>query len=86
MNIDRAGQLTRNVAFQQKNNWREAPCKEMTYEHIEDMWFRWSRDSKSMSDTKKCRWLGWMQATIVAATYPYTDLEVMKNINKDCAG
>jgi hypothetical protein len=81
MDYDRAAQLTRNVAFMQRENWRHAPCPEMTFEHIESMFSRWSDE---MSATKKCRWLGWMQATVVLMTYPFTSLETMKNINKDC--
>lgn len=82
MNIDKAAELTLNVARLQKNNWKEPPCPELSFDHMENMMSRWSDD---MSDTKKCRWLGWMQATLVAMTYPYTDLEVMKMINKECA-
>ena len=82
MNIDKAARLTMNVAILQKNNWRDHSCKEMSFNHVEEMWKRWS---DKMSDTKKCRWLGWMQATVVAMTYPYTSLETMKQINKDYA-
>ncbi len=82
MNIDRAAKLTRNVAYLQRNNWRDTPCPEMTFAHIDSMWRRWS---DNMSETKKCRWLGWMQATVVAMTYPFTNLETMKQINRDCA-
>ena len=82
MDIDEAARLTYNVATLQRMNWREPPCPEMSYDHIASMWVRWSDD---MSDTKKCRWLGWMQATIVAMTFPFTSLETMKNINRQCA-
>lgn len=81
MNYDKAAILTRNVASLQQKNWRDAPCPEMTFGHIEGMMDRWSDE---MSATKKCRWLGWMQATVVAMTYPYTSLDTMKQINKDC--
>lgn len=82
MDVDRAARLTRNVALLQKKNWRTPTCPEMSFEHIEGMMSRWSGD---MSPGKKNRWLGWMQATVVAMTYPYTSLETMKRINKDCS-
>jgi hypothetical protein len=82
MNYDDAARMTHNVAYLQRNNWRKAPCPEMTFDHLVSMMDRWSDD---MSDTKKCRWLGWMQATVVAMTYPYTSLETMKAINATCA-
>ena len=82
MDINKAALLTWNVAYLQMNNWREPPCHEMSFAHIESMWLRWPTLT---SDTKKCRWLGWMQATIVAMTFPHVGLEVMKNINKECS-
>lgn len=82
MNVDKAAQLTFNVARLQKKNWRDPPCRELSFDHIQSMIIRWSDD---MSETKKCRWLGWMQATVVAMTHPYTSLETMKNINLNCA-
>ena len=81
MDYDKAARQTRNVAYIQRKNWRDPPCPEMSFEHIDDMMHRWSNE---MSDTKKCRWLGWMQATVVAMTYPYTSLDTMKELNKLC--
>lgn len=52
----------------------------MSFEHLAHMWHQWSDD---MSDGKKHRWLGWMQATIIAMTYPNANLLGMKMINRD---
>lgn len=82
MNYRAALKTTRNIAYLQRNNWRDAPCTEMSFGHIEKMMDR--INSEDMSDTKLCRWLGWMQATVVSMTYPYTSLETMKNINRGC--
>lgn len=82
MDYDRALQLTFNIAYLQRGNWRRPPCPELSFEHIALMASR--VDCEEMSDTKKCRWLGWMQATVVAMTYPYTSLETMKNLNREC--
>jgi hypothetical protein len=45
--------------------------------HLEDMVARWPVDG---SGSKQGRWLGWMQATVVAAC-PAVTLEDMKQIN-----
>lgn len=70
------------VARANRENWQATTCPEMTLAHIEDMWTRWSDE---MSPTKKCRWLGWMQATVVAMAYPHVTLELFKQVNMDCA-
>lgn len=85
MNILKAAQRTANVAHLQRRNWRDAVCPELSYDHIIEMNMEMQSGQTIMSDTKLCRWLGWMQATVVAQTYPYTDLSVMKLINKECA-
>jgi hypothetical protein len=46
--------------------------------HIIDMHV--SIKTEEMSDTKLCRWLGWMQAAIVS--WGIATLEDMKEINK----
>lgn len=83
MDYRKALNITIDLAGTHKKHWREHPCKEMSFEHVEDMMER--IDHENMSDTKLCRWLGWMQATVVVMTYPHTTLETMKNINKGCS-
>lgn len=53
--------------------------KELSFDHICDMYKRIQED-QTMSDTKLCRWLGWMQAAIVS--WGLYTLEDMKQINK----
>ncbi len=82
MSIDAAAARTYEVAehLQRQGHWRASDCPEMAFAHIMGMWDQWSDD---MSDEKKCRWLGWMQATIVAMTYPKANLLGMKMLNRD---
>lgn len=85
MDQRRATQLTANIAELQWRNWRIPACPELSYEHIQEMNDKIQDPESEMSDTKIGRWLGWMQAAVVAQTYPYTSLETMKNLNKECA-
>lgn len=82
MDILIAAQRTANVAHLQKHNWREAVYPEFSYARIISM--NCQIQAGFVSDTKMYLWLGWMQATVVAQTYPYTDPEVMKLINQEC--
>jgi hypothetical protein len=63
----------------------EGPLREtpgLTFAHIEDMWARWPHGG---SETKRCRWLGWMQASVVAMTDGRIGLDEMKAINFACS-
>lgn len=55
----------------------------LDYQHLLDMFN--TVQSKEMSYGKLCRWLGWMQAAVVAGCEGVT-LEAMKEINKRHAG
>lgn len=50
----------------------------LSFNHICEMYERIKED-KTMSDTKLCRWLGWMQAAVVS--WGLWTLDDMKNIN-----
>lgn len=52
-------------------------------EHLRDMMK--SIEHSEMSESKRARWLGWMQASIVFACAPYVTLDNMKAINRGCA-
>ncbi len=82
MSIDAAAARTYEIAehLHKLGQWRTSDCPEMSFEHLAHMWHQWSDD---MSDGKKHRWLGWMQATIIAMTYPNANLLGMKMINRD---
>jgi hypothetical protein len=82
MNIEAAALKTLELALQEvaKGPLRETPG--LTLAHVEDMWARWPH---SGSSTKRCRWLGWMQAAVVAMTEGRVGLEEMKAINLACA-
>jgi hypothetical protein len=51
---------------------------DLSKEHLREMHAKITSDM-SMSDTKLCRWLGWMQAAIVS--WGVADLNDMKAIN-----
>lgn len=82
MNIEAAALKTLELVLQEstKGPLRETPG--LTLAHVEDMWARWPHDG---SPTKRCRWLGWMQAAVVAMTEGRIGLEQMKAINLACA-
>lgn len=48
-------------------------------DHLEEML---ETMQANMSEGKAFRWLGWMQASIVFACYPYVTLADMKEINR----
>lgn len=82
MDIDAAARMTLELAREQA---RTGPLKEipgLSLAHVEDMMARWPVDG---SPTKRCRWLGWMQAAVVAMTEGRVGLDHMKAINKACA-
>jgi hypothetical protein len=83
MNIEAAALKTLELALEEANkgSLREIPGLNLT--HVEDMWARWPHDG---SPTKRCRWLGWMQAAVVAMTEGRVGLEDMKAIKLACAG
>jgi hypothetical protein len=82
MNIEAAALKTLELALEEavKGPLRETPG--LSLAHVEDMWARWPHDG---SATKRCRWLGWMQATVVAMTEGRVGLEEMKAINLACS-
>lgn len=86
MDLDRAMRQTIMLAENSKTPWVPKGVPELSFVHIADMRDRWERDIDKMSDTKKSRWLGWMQAAVVANLYPVVTLEDMKQINKSCGG
>lgn len=78
MDIDGAARATLELARKHADAWRDPPLPEMSLDHLEGMMKRWPHDG---SATKQCRWLGWMQATVVAMAAPHVTLEDMKRIN-----
>lgn len=82
MNIEAAALKTLELALEEaaKGPLRETPG--LSLAHVEDMWARWPHDG---SATKRCRWLGWMQAAVVAMTDGRVGLEEMKAINLACS-
>ena len=82
MNIEAAALKTLELALQEavRGPLRETPG--LSLAHVEDMWARWPHDG---SATKRCRWLGWMQAAVVAMTDGRVGLEEMKAINLACS-
>ena len=82
MNIEKAALKTLEVA---RAAAAEGPLREtpgLSLSHVEDMWARWPHNG---SPTKRCRWLGWLQAAVVAMTEGRVGLEEMKAINLACA-
>jgi hypothetical protein len=82
MNIEAAALKTLKLAH---THAAQGPLREipgLSLSHMEDMWARWPVDG---SRTKRCRWLGWMQAAVVAMTDGRVGLEDMKVINLACA-
>jgi hypothetical protein len=82
MNIEAAALKTLELALEEavKGPLREIPG--LSLAHVEDMWARWPHDG---SPTKRCRWLGWMQAAVVSMTEGRVGLEEMKAINLACS-
>lgn len=82
MNIEAAALKTLELALQEavRGPLRETPG--LSLAHVEDMWARWPHDG---SATKRCRWLGWMQAAVVAMTDGRVGLDEMKAINLACS-
>lgn len=82
MDIEAAARMTLDLA---REHARKGPLREipgLSLDHVEDMMARWPADG---SPTKRCRWLGWMQASVVAMTEGRATLEDMKEINRICA-
>lgn len=79
MNIDKAMLETIELMERHKDQWRDdLHVKGFSIDHMHSMKARWSDD---MSDTKKCRWLGWMQAVVCVCLHPTVDLDTVKEIN-----
>lgn len=76
MNMLGARDATLALARLHAASWRDLG-PDMSLAHLEDMVTRWPVDG---SGSKQGRWLGWMQATVVAAC-PAETLEDMKQIN-----
>lgn len=79
--FDRAEELTYGLALDHEDNWKDTAVPTCDFVHLKNMHKNWDFN---MSDIKKCQWLGWMQGIIVAGTYPYTNLEMFKQINLSC--
>lgn len=77
MNMLGARDATLALARLHAASWRDLG-PDMSLAHLEDMVTRWPEDG---SGSKQGRWLGWMQATVVAAC-PAVTLEDMKQINR----
>lgn len=77
MNIRKAIDETMELAHNGANVG--SICPELGYDHLCSMHKRIKADL-TMSDTKLCRWLGWMQAAIVS--WGQWTLEDMKAINQ----
>lgn len=60
-------------------NYKSPAIKELSLAHLEEMERQVNQDP-SMSYGKLCRWLGWMQAAVVASGVAV--LEDMKDINR----
>jgi hypothetical protein len=82
VNIEAAALRTLEIARANAEAWRADATPDMSLAHLESMWARWPHEG---SPTKRCRWLGWMQATVVAMAGPAVTLEDMKRVNLDCA-
>lgn len=82
MNIEAAALKTLEIARAEaaRGPLRETPG--LSLAHVEDMLARWPHQG---SATKRCRWLGWMQAAVVSMTDGRVGLEEMKAINLACA-
>lgn len=76
MNIQQAIEDTMILADQSQVS--SYPIFDLSYEHIRSMHERIHLNPE-WSDTKLCRWLGWMQAAIVS--WGVYTLEDMKQIN-----
>ncbi len=76
MNIHQAIQDTMELAH--KSQISNYPVPDLSYDHICFMHERIDLN-KGWSDTKLCRWLGWMQAAVVS--WGVYTLEDMKQIN-----
>lgn len=79
MDINGAKDELISFCMDHKDHWQDQGVPGFGYRHILDMNDRWS---DSMSDTKKCRWLGWMQAVACVSLPGHFDLETMKQMNK----
>lgn len=77
MNMLGARDATLALARLHAATWRDLG-PDMSLALLEDMVARWPVDG---SGSKQGRWLGWMQATVVAAC-PAVTLEDMKQINR----
>ena len=82
MNIEAAALKTLEIARTAAAGGPLRATPGLSLAHVEDMWARWPH---SGSATKRCRWLGWMQAAVVAMTEGRVGLEEMKAINLACA-
>jgi hypothetical protein len=84
VNVRQAIDDTMALAFEGGDNFDiyRVP-KELSHAHLVEMHEK-IRSDLTMSDTKLCRWLGWMQASVVS--WGLWTLEDMKKINKRNAG
>lgn len=82
MNMIGAAEKTMELAKAHDMELLSSDIPELDFPHLQEMLEK-MKDG-DMSPTKLGRWLGWMQAAVVAAQIGIT-LEDMKNINKQFA-
>lgn len=76
MNVRQAIEDTMILA--QQSQIEDYLISDLSYTHLQEMHQK-IRDNPDWSETKLCRWLGWMQATVVS--WGVFSLEDMKFIN-----
>ncbi len=82
MNMIAAAEATLELAREREMDMLSSDVPELDFPHLQEMFDKMK--SGEMSEGKLGRWLGWMQAAVVAAQIGIT-LEDMKNINKQFA-
>lgn len=76
MNIRKA--IDETMEFAANSQISDYPIPDLSYKHVCAMYDR-IKQNPEWSDTKLCRWLGWMQAAIVS--WGVYTLDHMKEIN-----
>lgn len=79
MNMVDAAKATMDRAYLAGMRAGSSPIKELDYDHL--WWMVSQMREIEMSPSKMGRWLGWIQAAVVAANVGLS-LEDMKNINR----
>lgn len=76
MDMKRAAERTLELARRHEDKWA-APDPSLDLDHLRGMLDRWPDHSPA----KAGRWLGWLQAAVVASLPDQVDLDDMKHIN-----